>query len=59
MRIPWKALSFGRVLFDYKGTDANTIPHMKNGELVVITNKDGDHRGWWKGEISERVSSTS
>ncbi|KAI1280472.1 Guanine nucleotide exchange factor VAV2 [Halotydeus destructor] len=58
---PYKqALSLGQplgqavVLYSYPGNAANVLSLVK-GERVTILSKTGEERGWWKGQIEQRI----
>lgn len=44
--------------FDFNPTEPNQLP-LKKGCHVLVLSKEGDHKGWWKGQINDRVSETS
>jgi hypothetical protein len=33
---------------------ANQLP-LKKGCQVIVLSKEGDHKGWWKGKIKDKV----
>lgn len=40
--------------FDFNPTEPNQLP-LKKGCQVLVLSKEGDHKGWWKGQINDRV----
>lgn len=56
VRLKWP---FRRIVavaeFDFNPVEANQLP-LKQGCQVVVLSKEGDHKGWWKGKIQDRVS---
>uniref|UniRef100_A0A146M5X0 Protein vav n=2 Tax=Lygus hesperus TaxID=30085 RepID=A0A146M5X0_LYGHE len=55
VRLRWP---FRRIIaiadFDFNPVEANQLP-LKQGCQVIILSKEGDHKGWWKGMIQDRV----
>jgi guanine nucleotide exchange factor VAV len=41
--------------FDFNPAENNQLP-LKKGCQVTVLSKEGDYKGWWKGEIQDRVS---
>lgn len=40
--------------FDFNPVEPNQLP-LKQGCQVIVLSKEGDHKGWWKGMIQDRV----
>ncbi|XKL67365.1 hypothetical protein PGB90_002856 [Kerria lacca] len=40
--------------FDFNPTEPNQLP-LKKGCQVLVLSKEGDHKGWWKGQINDRI----
>ncbi|XP_024086267.1 protein vav isoform X2 [Cimex lectularius] len=40
--------------FDFNPAESNQLP-LRQGCQVIILSKEGDHKGWWKGMIQDRV----
>lgn len=40
--------------FDFNPAESNQLP-LKQGCQVIVLSKEGDHKGWWKGMIQDRV----
>ncbi|XP_075227409.1 vav guanine nucleotide exchange factor [Lycorma delicatula] len=55
VRLQWP---FRRIVavaeFDFNPHEANQLP-LKQGCQVIVLSKEGDHKGWWKGKIQDRV----
>ncbi|KAK0405571.1 hypothetical protein QR680_018064 [Steinernema hermaphroditum] len=43
-----------RVVHDYSPTEPKYLS-MRHGELVTVLDTNGEERGWWKGQIENRV----
>lgn len=43
-----------RVLFPYSSLQPDEL-ELKEGDLVIIHSKDCEDKGWWKGEINNKV----
>lgn len=50
---PLKELA--RVLFPYSSLQPDEL-ELKEGDLVIIHSKDCEDKGWWKGEINNKVA---
>lgn len=55
VRLKWP---FRRIVavaeFDFNPVEANQLP-LKQGCQVIVLSKEGDHKGWWKGKVHDRV----
>ncbi|XP_039288077.1 protein vav isoform X1 [Nilaparvata lugens] len=55
VRLQWP---FRRIVaiaeFDFNPSEGNQLP-LKQGCQVIVLSKEGDHKGWWKGKIHDRV----
>ncbi|XP_046669462.1 protein vav isoform X2 [Homalodisca vitripennis] len=55
VRLKWP---FRRIVavaeFDFNPVESNQLP-LKQGCQVIVLSKEGDHKGWWKGKIQDRV----
>nr|XP_018902784.1 PREDICTED: protein vav isoform X1 [Bemisia tabaci] len=40
--------------FDFNPVEPNLLP-LKQGCQVIVLSKEGDHKGWWKGKVQDRV----
>ncbi|XP_073981108.1 vav guanine nucleotide exchange factor isoform X2 [Rhodnius prolixus] len=40
--------------FDFNPVESNQLP-LKQGCQVIVLSKEGDHKGWWKGMIQDRI----
>lgn len=49
---------FGRILatakYNFFPTESNQLP-LKVGCTLKILSKEGDQKGWWKGQIGDKV----
>jgi hypothetical protein len=43
-----------RVLFPYSALQPDEL-ELKEGDLVIIHSKDCEDKGWWKGEVNNKV----
>ncbi|XP_065209606.1 protein vav isoform X2 [Planococcus citri] len=55
VRLQWP---FRRIMavaeFDFNPSEPNQLP-LKKGCQVLVLSKEGDHKGWWKGQINDRI----
>ena len=56
LEVPWKQVFHtARVIENYASAeDANVLP-IARGQHIIVVNKDGDARGWWKGRFNDCV----
>jgi len=53
--VPWKHVyQTAKVIENYAAGDDNVLA-ISRGQHIIIVNKDGDARGWWKGRFNDRV----
>lgn len=53
--MPWKHVyQTAKVIENYAAGDDNVLA-ISRGQHIIIVNKDGDARGWWKGRFNDRV----
>ena len=57
--IPYKkvtaeAVAYAIALYSFSGSSANLLD-LKKGDRVAILSKAGESKGWWKGQINERI----
>ena len=53
--LPPKPLKeIARVLFPYSSLQPDEL-ELKEGDLVIIHSKDCEDKGWWKGEVNNKV----
>ena len=43
-----------RVLFPYSALQPDEL-ELREGDLVIIHSKDCEDKGWWKGEVNNKV----
>lgn len=54
--LPPKPLKeMARVLFPYSSLQPDEL-ELREGDLVVIHSKECEDKGWWKGEINNKVN---
>ncbi|PVD22095.1 hypothetical protein C0Q70_17899 [Pomacea canaliculata] len=56
LRIPYKSVAIGtrilgyaQAVYDYSATSTSQVT-LKNGDRIAILSKNGQDKGWWKGE---------
>lgn len=56
--LPPKPLKeIARVLFPYSSLQPDEL-ELKEGDLVIIHSKDCEDKGWWKGEVNNKVNNS-
>lgn len=52
---PKPVREMARVLFPYSAQQPDEL-ELRDGDLVIIHSRDCEDKGWWKGEINNKVS---
>ena len=54
-KLPPKPIrEYARVLYAYTGDQADEL-ELKEGDIITILSKDCEDKGWWKGELNNKV----
>ncbi|TKR82714.1 hypothetical protein L596_016397 [Steinernema carpocapsae] len=54
LTLPYIQSSVYRVVHEYTPTDSKYLT-LRQGELVTVLDTSGEERGWWKGQIDNRI----